>query len=92
MGPARRHARPVLYAHNDYTVKAGPSRVRDLVGAETDHLLERRFSFINVWRPIKGPLYDAPLAVCDARTVALEEFILTENRFSLPPIRYFSRQ
>ena len=24
---------------------------------------------INLWRPIKGPLLDSPLAVCDARTV-----------------------
>ena len=28
-----------------------------------------RVQVINLWRPIRGPLRDAPLAVCDARTV-----------------------
>jgi hypothetical protein len=28
-----------------------------------------RVKVINLWRPIHGPLHDAPLAVCDASTV-----------------------
>jgi len=38
------------------------------MGEEADELLRRRFEIINVWRPIRGPLRDAPLAVCDAVT------------------------
>jgi hypothetical protein len=30
---------------------------------------------INLWRPLHGPLRDAPLAVCDASTVANDELI-----------------
>src|SRR5262249_30341154 len=30
---------------------------------------------INVWRPIRGPLLDSPLAVCDARTVAPQDLV-----------------
>ncbi len=60
---------PVGRVHNDYTEKSAPQRVRDLMGAEADELLRRRFEIVNVWRPITGPLRDAPLAVCDARTV-----------------------
>jgi hypothetical protein len=30
---------------------------------------------INLWRPIRGPLKDSPLAVCDARSVAFEELV-----------------
>jgi hypothetical protein len=72
---------PVMRVHNDYTVKSGPQRVRDLCGAEADDLLTRRFAFINVWRPIRGPLLDAPLAVCDARSVAFTDFVASEQRY-----------
>ncbi len=61
---------PVTRIHGDYTEVSGPQRVRDLMGAEADDLLNRRFAIINVWRPIRGPLFDAPLAVCDATSVA----------------------
>ncbi|HEX5326504.1 MAG TPA: CmcJ/NvfI family oxidoreductase [Acetobacteraceae bacterium] len=60
---------PVPRVHNDYTEKSAPQRVRDLMGADAEALLGRRYEIINVWRPITGPLRDAPLAVCDARTV-----------------------
>jgi len=46
---------PVKFAHNDYTIKSGPQRVRDLMGdAEADELLKHRYAFINVWRPVRG--------------------------------------
>ncbi len=61
---------PVTRIHGDYTELSGPQRVRDVMGAEADDLLRRRFAIINLWRPISGPLQDAPLALCDARTVA----------------------
>lgn len=61
---------PVTRIHGDYTEISGPQRVRDLMGAEAHELLNRRFAIVNVWRPIRGPLYDAPLAVCDATSVA----------------------
>ena len=61
---------PVTRIHGDYTEVSGPQRVRDLMGAEADDLLARRFAIVNVWRPIRGPLFDAPLAVCDATSVS----------------------
>jgi hypothetical protein len=66
---------PVTAVHNDYTVKSGPQRVRDLMGEEAEELLSHRFEIVNVWRPIRGPLRDAPLAVCDATTVAFTDFV-----------------
>jgi hypothetical protein len=61
---------PVTRVHGDYTKLSGPQRVRDLMGDEADDLLSRRFAIVNVWRPIRGPLFDAPLAVCDAGSLA----------------------
>jgi len=56
-------------------------RSRDLLPAEAETLLRRRYAFINVWKPIKGPVEEMPLAVCDARTVAGRDWIATELRY-----------
>jgi hypothetical protein len=66
---------PVKVAHNDYTLKSGPQRVRDLLPDEADALLKNRFAVINVWRPIRGPVQESPLAVCDAQSLAPDDFV-----------------
>jgi hypothetical protein len=66
---------PVTRIHGDYTEQSGPQRVRDLMGSEADDLLNRRFAIVNVWRPIRGPLFDAPLAVCDAGSLADDDLV-----------------
>jgi hypothetical protein len=72
---------PVRFAHNDYTLKSGPQRVRDLMGDEAEALLKNRFVFINVWRPIRGPVEEAPLAVCDAQSMRLADFVPTDLKY-----------
>ena len=72
---------PVMRVHNDFTEWSGPQRVRDLMGGEAEELLTRRFAFINVWRPIRGPLLDHPLALCDARSTKPEDFVGSEQRY-----------
>ena len=63
--------RPLYLVHNDFTADSGPNRVRRLLpGDEAKVLLQRRFAFINVWRPIRGPMQSAPLALYDAQSVA----------------------
>ncbi len=72
---------PVKFAHNDYTVKSGPQRVRDLLPAEADELLKHRFAVINVWRPIRGPVEESPLAVCDARSIAPRDWVESDLKY-----------
>ncbi len=69
---------PVPRVHVDYTVKSGPQRVRDLLGDEAETLLQKRFAVINVWRPIRGPILDSPLAVSDARSVSPGDLVATD--------------
>jgi hypothetical protein len=69
---------PVPRVHNDYTVKSAPQRVRDLLGDEAGTLLRGRFSVINVWRPIRGPIQDAPLALADAQSVDHDDLVATD--------------
>jgi hypothetical protein len=66
---------PATSVHVDHTAKSGPQRVRDFFGDKADELLRGRVQVINLWRPIRGPLRDAPLAVCDARTVAPDDLV-----------------
>ena len=73
---------PVHFVHNDYTLRSGPQRVRDLVGGdEVEALLRRRFAVINVWRPIRGPVQRSPLAFCDASSLAQRDFVPTDLRY-----------
>jgi hypothetical protein len=69
---------PAMHVHNDYTLRSGPQRVRDLLGEDASELLRRRFSVINVWRPIRGPVQDAPLALADAQSVEAADFVATD--------------
>lgn len=71
---------PARMVHNDYTEKSARQRVRDLLPDEADELLARRFAIINIWRSAAGPVETAPMAMCDARTLAREELIVSERR------------
>jgi hypothetical protein len=68
-------------AHNDYTEWSGPQRVRDLLPDEAEELLKRRFAIIQVWRPIRHPVETDPLAICDARSVSFDDFVISERRY-----------
>jgi hypothetical protein len=69
---------PVPRVHVDHTAQSGPQRVRDLLPDEADTLLRGRMQIINIWRPIRGPLRDWPLAVCDALSVKPEQLISSD--------------
>jgi hypothetical protein len=73
---------PVRFVHNDYTLGSGPQRVRDLLPDEAEALVARRFAVINVWKPIRGPVEEAPLAFLDARTLEPGDFVPTDLRYS----------
>jgi hypothetical protein len=66
---------PVTRVHVDHTARSGPQRVRDLLPDEADTLLRGRVQVINLWRPIRGPVRDMPLATADARSVPFEDLV-----------------
>tara|TARA_Y100000589_G_scaffold228996_1_gene216392 strand:- start:2195 stop:3031 length:837 start_codon:yes stop_codon:yes gene_type:complete len=70
---------PVEVAHNDYTEKSGPQRVRDLFEKEeAEDWLQQRYAVINVWRSINEPVITKPLALSDASTMQSGDFIATD--------------
>lgn len=75
---------PVDGVHNDYTEQSGPKRAREILAAAGRlDLAGRAFAFVNLWRPILGPVQDVPLAVCDARSLSPTEIVDT-------PIHHYS--
>jgi hypothetical protein len=66
---------PAKFVHNDYSLKSAPRRVRDHLPEEAERLLKNRFAEINVWRAIRGPVESSPLALCDARSLDLEDSV-----------------
>ena len=77
----RRVREPVRTAHSDYTDSSAHRRLRDLLGdGEAGKWLGGRFAIINVWRPIRGPVETAPLALCDARSVDTKDLVPVERR------------
>jgi hypothetical protein len=70
---------PVPRVHVDHTVASGPQRVRDFLPEEADELLRGRVQIINLWRPLRGPVRDFPLAVCDASTVRFDELVAADH-------------
>jgi len=68
---------PAGMVHVDYTHNSGPQWLDRILGTEAERLRGRRFAIINVWYPITGPLRDHPLAVCDVRTIAPQDYAVS---------------
>jgi len=79
---------PVKQIHNDFTTNSAYQRARNELAAigidNPDEILQHRFNMINVWRPINHPVQESPLAVCDARSIPLSDWVkndlIFENR------------
>ncbi|MGH7872942.1 MAG: CmcJ/NvfI family oxidoreductase [Candidatus Binatia bacterium] len=72
---------PVLSAHNDYTEWSGPNRLREFLPDEAEELLKRRFAIIQVWRAINRRIQANPLALADAKSVAMDDLLVAERRY-----------
>jgi hypothetical protein len=69
---------PATRVHVDQTVASGANRVREHLPDEADELLKGRVQVINLWRPIRGPVRDAPLAMADGTTVAPGDLVASD--------------
>jgi hypothetical protein len=65
---------PVVHVHVDYTPNSAEMAVQEAGQGGR----RGRVQVINVWRPIRGPLIDMPLALCDARTVEPNDLVTTD--------------
>lgn len=73
---------PAFTAHNDYTKRISPIRLRELLGeAETRNWRKGRVIQINVWRPFNRVVEETPLALCDGGTLEKRHLVTAELRF-----------
>jgi hypothetical protein len=64
----------IVAVHVDQTPEAGKYRVLRHMGSELGcRLLRTRAQIINVWRPLRGPVMDSPVGLCDIRSVNWEK-------------------
>ncbi|KAI0878290.1 hypothetical protein GGS24DRAFT_497109 [Hypoxylon argillaceum] len=71
---------PAMRPHVDATIEHTRDKVITLNGELAEELLERDWVYLNTWRPLRGPLRDWPLALCDPSTVdPKNDFIATDN-------------
>jgi hypothetical protein len=69
------------FAHCDFSPNPAGSSFwveKMLPPDEARELLSRRFAIYNLWRTLSDPPQDAPLAVCDARSVASRDRVCSE--------------
>ena len=67
--------------HNDYSEASGLKRLDMVLPDSTITARIQRYSIVNIWRSIKGPVLDTPLAVCDARSVSPADLVCSEVRY-----------
>lgn len=76
-----RRAGPAGRAHCDYTEGSGRWRLSLVLGEEAAARFAGRYAIVNVWRSIRGPVLDTPLALCDARTVQAQDLVETDMHY-----------
>jgi len=67
--------------HNDYTEESGRKRLGLVLKDAGALAAVERYSIVNVWRSIKGPILDTPLAVCDSQTLSATDLVSSEVRY-----------
>jgi len=69
---------PVARVHVDQTPRASVERVRRHAPDDAERLLRGRVRIVNLWRPIRGPVLDHPLAMLDGSTLAPGDLVATD--------------
>ncbi|CAM6006414.1 unnamed protein product [Sphagnum balticum] len=73
---------PVQRVHVDQT----PISAHERVKRHASNIPWKRFQLINVWRPLKNPVYDYPLAMADPRSIDVLNDLIPTTRVNLPPL------
>ena len=67
--------------HNDYSEASGQKRFEILPLDETIRSAMQRFVIVNIWRSIGGKITDTPIAVCDARSISVQDLLVTDLHY-----------
>jgi len=56
-------------------------RLRNLLGDDADELLRGRIQVLTLWRPMRGPVLDTHLALCDHGTVGSNDLVPSDLEY-----------
>lgn len=75
-------AQPTSISHIDATLGSTEDEMRKQFGYDDADTIHRRFQWVNVWKPLRGPVNDYPLCFCDASTVERADAEATDMVYS----------
>ncbi|CAN9210814.1 unnamed protein product [Alternaria alternata] len=64
------HKQPASIAHVDLTPECMAQMLLTMNGLETSELMKKHHQSVNIWKPLRGPIHDWPLALCDPRSMS----------------------
>ncbi|ETS78888.1 hypothetical protein PFICI_08741 [Pestalotiopsis fici W106-1] len=70
---------PSQNVHIDQSAASVLKRVQLHLPDDAENLLQGRVRVINIWRPIRGPVEDYPLALCDGTSVSDVDLIACDH-------------
>ncbi|OCK76176.1 hypothetical protein K432DRAFT_419377 [Lepidopterella palustris CBS 459.81] len=68
-GQSYSFGQPNMLTHIDVTLESTQEIIREIYGSAAEEILKGRILCVTVWKPLKGPVRDWPLALCDATTL-----------------------
>jgi len=74
-------AAPNARIHTDYTEQSGQRRLELVLSTQAQALPRAPYCIVNIWRSLRGPAWDTPLALCDARSVDSSDLIEAQVRY-----------
>lgn len=68
---------PAPKIHSDFSKESGRRVAEQMLDPkEREHWMTKRIALFSLWRALSPPPQDVPLALCDAQTVAVEDFVV----------------
>ena len=79
--------RPVRFVHGDCTDESATQLLRRRFSGEVELRPGCRRAIYHVWRSLTAPPQDAPLALCDGRTIEVHDCVAAETILDFPGSR-----
>ncbi|KAL6796425.1 hypothetical protein GGI42DRAFT_356559 [Trichoderma sp. SZMC 28013] len=81
------HPQPAAMAHID-TTPSQTTRFVEMINSDPSEILNgHRYQAVNIWKPLRGPVRDYPLTVCDPRTVHPQHDLQPRDTINVEMVR-----